>query len=80
MKKGQCYEGVVERIDFPNKAIVSVQMEAGNVETAMVKNALPGQKVLFRVTKNRKQKAEGMLLETLERSAAENETCIFPRL
>lgn len=78
MKKGQCYEGVVERIDFPNKAIVSVQMEDGTVGTAMVKNALPGQKVLFRVTKNRKQKAEGMLLETLERSAAENETCICP--
>ncbi len=78
MKKGQCYEGRVERIDFPNKAVVRVQMEDGSVETAVVKNALPGQKIAFRVTKNRKQKAEGMLLETLEKAASESDTCVCP--
>jgi hypothetical protein len=29
MKKGVTYEGVVERIDFPNKGMVQVTMEDG---------------------------------------------------
>ena len=36
MKKGQVYEGVVERIDFPNKGIVKV-----GEDVCVVKNALP---------------------------------------
>ena len=67
MKKGVTYEGVVERIDFPNKGMVQVTMEDGTTETALVKNALPGQRVSFRINKNRKKKAEGMLLEVLEK-------------
>lgn len=66
MKKGQTYEGYVEKIDFPNKGIVNT--EEGK---AIVKNTLPGEKVSFRVNKVRKGKAEGALLEVLER--AENE-------
>ena len=40
MKKGEIYEGVVERIDFPNKGRVHVEGE-----TVTVKNAIPGQKI-----------------------------------
>ncbi|MDD3369798.1 MAG: 23S rRNA (uracil(1939)-C(5))-methyltransferase RlmD [Lachnospiraceae bacterium] len=66
MKKGQTGEGYVERMDFPNKGIV--KSEEG---TCVVKNALPGQKVSFRINKVRKGKAEGRLLEILEPSPTE---------
>ncbi len=72
MKKGQIIEGIVSRIDFPNKGIV---------ETAegvcVVKNALPGQKVRFSVNKVRKGKAEGRLLEILSPAPSE-QTCPCP--
>ena len=29
MKKGQIYEGVIERVDFPNKGLVHVPEEDG---------------------------------------------------
>lgn len=66
MKKGQVYEGVVERIDFPNKGIV----KAGE-DVCVVKNALPGQKVTFSISKLRKGKAEGRLLQVTEQSPLE---------
>lgn len=78
MKKGVTYEGIVERIDFPNKGMVQVLMEDGTTETALVKNVLPGQKVSFRVNKNRKKKAEGVLLEVLEKSPMEKEEAVCP--
>ena len=67
MKKGQVYEGIVERVDFPNKGIVRV-----GEETCVVKMSLPGQKVKFCVNKVRKGKAEGRLLEVLEKSPLES--------
>lgn len=71
MKKGQVYEGFTQRVDFPNKGIVSV-----GEETAVVKNSLPGQKVRFLVNKVRKGKAEGRLLEIVEKSSIETaDTC-----
>ncbi|MGN1147324.1 MAG: 23S rRNA (uracil(1939)-C(5))-methyltransferase RlmD [Lachnospiraceae bacterium] len=66
MKKGQVYEGIVERVDFPNKGIVRV-----GEETCIVKNGLPGQKIAFCVNKQRKGKAEGRLLEVMEKSPLE---------
>ncbi len=66
MKKGQIIEGIVERIDFPNKGIVKTQEG-----TCIVKNALPGQKVKAAINKVRKGKAEGRLLEILEKSSLE---------
>ncbi|MDE6016476.1 MAG: 23S rRNA (uracil(1939)-C(5))-methyltransferase RlmD [Acetatifactor sp.] len=66
MKKGQVYEGVVERVDFPGKGIVRV-----GEETAVVKMCLPGQRIRFSVNKVRKGKAEGRLLEVLETSPLE---------
>ena len=58
MKKGEIYEGVVERIDFPNKGRVHVEGE-----TVTVKNAIPGQKIRFQINKKRKNRMEGRLLE-----------------
>ena len=66
MKKGQVYEATVERVDFPNKGIAGV-----GEDTVIVKNSLPGQKVKFQVNKVRKGKAEGRLLEVLEKSPLE---------
>ena len=70
MKKGQVYDGIVEKVVFPNKGIVS--LENGNA--AVVKNVVPGQKISFSISKVRKGKAEGRLLELLEKSPIELET------
>lgn len=69
MKKGQQIEGVVTRIDFPNKGIVTC--EEG---LCVVKNALPGQRVRAVINKARKGKAEGRLLEVLAPSPREQES------
>ena len=66
MKKGQIIEGIVQRVDFPNKGIV--ETEDG---VCVVKNALTGQKVQCAVNKVRKGKAEGRLLQILEPSLLE---------
>lgn len=71
MKKGQILEGIVERVDFPNKGVVRVREENGEEAVCIVKNVLPGQKVSFCVQKKRGRKAEGRLLEVLGK--AENE-------
>lgn len=76
MKKGEILEGIIERVEFPNKGIVPT--EEGNV---IVKNGMPGQKVRFMINKKRKNKAEGRLLEILEKSPQETRepVCsIFP--
>ena len=78
MKKGQVYEGIIEKVEFPNKGIVSVE---GEEKTVIVKNGIPGQKIRFAINKMRKGKAEGRLLEVLEQSPMEkrNPVCsIFP--
>ena len=66
MKKGQIIEGIVQRVDFPNKGIVE---SAEGI--CMVKNALPGQRVQCAINKVRKGKAEGRLLQVLEPSRLE---------
>lgn len=66
MKKGQLYEGTVQRVDFPNKGIVECE---GN--KVVVKNCMPGQKISFAVTKIRSEKSEGSLKEIVERSPLE---------
>ena len=66
MKKGEIYEAVVEKIEFPNKGILHVEEEK-----VIVKNAIPGQKVRFVINKKRKGKCEGRLLEVLEASPLE---------
>lgn len=66
MKKGQTLTGIVERVDFPNKGIVTTQEGS-----CTVKNVLPGQKVTFVVQKKRNGRAEGRLLQVEEASLME---------
>ena len=55
MKKGQIIEGVIERVDFPNKGIIRTE----DGRQVIVKNTIPGQKVSASINKIRKGKAEG---------------------
>ena len=76
MKKGEIYEGVIEKVDFPNKGIVMV-----GDQKVTVKNGMPGQRVRFMINKKRSGRAEGRLLEVLEKSSLETRepVCnIFP--
>ena len=76
MKKGEIYEGVIEKVDFPNKGIVIT-----DGQKVTVKNGMPGQKVRFMINKKRSGRAEGRLLEVLEKSSLETRepVCnIFP--
>ena len=78
MKKGQTFEGIIERVDFPNKGIVYIPEEEKYVT---VKNGIPGQKVRFVINKFKRGNAEGRLLEVLEKSPfeARDPVCsIFP--
>ena len=74
MKKGKIYEGVVQKVVFPNKGIVETEEK----ETAIVKNSLTGQKVSFAVNKARHKKYEGRLLEIIEKSPLELEEPYCP--
>ena len=75
MKKGQIVEGIVERVDFPNKGTVIVEEKEENGEITKhrveVKGVIPGQKVRLSIKKARKGKAKGMLREILEKSSIE---------
>ncbi len=78
MKKKQILEGVIEKVEFPNKGLVWIPEEEQYVT---VKNGIPGQKIRFVVNKFKRGKAEGRLLEVLEKSPLETRepVCsIFP--
>ena len=66
MKKGQIYEGRVLRVEFPNKGIVDLEGKR-----VIIKNTIPGQKIRFVINKIRKDRAEGRLVEILEKSQLE---------
>ncbi|MCD7868155.1 MAG: 23S rRNA (uracil(1939)-C(5))-methyltransferase RlmD [Clostridiales bacterium] len=66
MKKGEIYEGVIEKVVFPNRGIVRV-----GEWKVVVKNGIPGQRVRFRIFKKREKRAEGILLEVTEKSPLE---------
>lgn len=66
MKKGEIYEGIIERVDFQNKGRVVI-----GEHTVTVKNGIPGQKVRFVINKKRGGRMEGRLLEVLEKSPKE---------
>ena len=68
MKKGQIYEGTVEKVLFPNKGQIRTEDR-----TITVKNGVPGQKIRFSVNKIRQGKAEGRILEILENAPTEIE-------
>ena len=67
MKKGQIFEGMVERYAFPNKGYVRIEDRE-----ICIKGALKGQKVRFSIKKLRKNAGEGRLLEVLEPSGIED--------
>ena len=69
MKKGEILEGVIERVDFPNKGIIDI-----DGARVIVKNGIPGQKVRFSVNKVRSGRCEGRLLEVLEKAPGELES------
>ncbi len=64
MKKKDIIEGIVQRVEFPNKGIVET-----NEGRVVVKGVLPDQKVSVQITKVRNNKAEGRLLEVVEESS-----------
>lgn len=61
MKKGQICEGVIERMDFPNKGIMYI-----DGVPVIVKNALPGQRISCLLAKKRSGHFEGRLLAVLD--------------
>ena len=66
MKKGEIYEGVIEKVDFPNKGYVFVEDQK-----VLIKNGIPGQKVRFMIQKKRSGRAQGRILEVMEKSPLE---------
>lgn len=66
MKKGDTFEGVVERVDFPNKGRVRV-----DDQTITVKNAIPGQTIRGMINKKRGGRMEARLLEVVRTSPLE---------
>ena len=66
MKKGEIYEGMIEKVSFPCRGLVN--LPGGKV---IVKNVMPGQKVRFVINKKRKNRTEARLLEVLEHSPLE---------
>ena len=52
MKKGEIYEGIIEKVDFPNKGYVQV-----DDQKVLIKNGIPGQNVRFMIQKKRSGRA-----------------------
>ncbi len=74
MKKGQIYQGVAGEIRFPNRT----QVVTEDGEVCIVENALPGQKIEFRVEKAKNGRFEGRLLRVIEKSEEETAKEICP--
>jgi len=66
MKKGQEFDCIIEKVNFPNKGITYIEEKK-----VIVKNVIEGQKVHIRINKKRGEHIEGYVLETLEKSPDE---------
>lgn len=66
MKKGDIFEGVIEKIDFPNKGRVYAEDQV-----ITVKNGIPGQRIKGMINKKRAGRLEARLMEVLEKSPLE---------
>lgn len=66
MKKGEIYTGVIGDTAFPDRGYIV--LEDGKV---LIRHAVPGRKVEFRLTKKRGDRGEGLVLRTLEPSPLE---------
>ena len=71
MKKGEIYEGIIEKVDFPNKGYVCI-----DDQKVLIKNGIPGQKVRFMIQKKRSGRAQGRILEVLEKSPFETRDAV----
>lgn len=61
LKKNSIVEGVISHVKFPNKGVLKVEDR-----DVFIKDVVKGQKVSVRITKKRKSKVEGRLVELLE--------------
>lgn len=66
MKKNDILQGTIEEIKFPNKGVM-----LSDGEEVIIKNGIPGQKVEVLITKKKKNKIEGKVVQVL--SQAPNE-------
>lgn len=73
MKKGEIYEGVIERVDFPNKGYMKI-----DDEWVMVKNTIPGQTLRVMINKRRRGKTEARLLAVLQPAKEERSEGVCP--
>ncbi len=73
MKKGQILEGTITEYTFPNKGSLRLEDKA-----VTIKGALPGQRVRFSVAKLKKGRADGRLMEVLERGELEDAAPLCP--
>ncbi len=75
MKKGQICEGIVEYVDFPNKAVAaSYETDSDGNEIkyhAVIKGALPGQTVRYAVKKTGSGRLAGRLIDVVKKSPLE---------
>ena len=62
MKKGEIHNGIVLRVDYPNKGRVQIE---GEEDLVLVKHVHPGQKISLRLRKKRRGRWEGERLEVL---------------
>lgn len=68
MRKGDIVEGVIKKIDFPNKGYLEIEDAV-----IIVKNAIPGQRVKAMINKKRGGRLEARLLEVIEQSPLQKE-------
>ena len=67
MKKGDRFEGIITKVDFPNLC----RVETPEGEMVTVKNGIPGQKIYGFVQKKRSGRMGGRILEVREKSPLE---------
>lgn len=71
MKKKDIFEGIIDKVEFPNKGIINIEDEK-----IIVKNVIEGQIIKGIVTKKRRNKITGRTLELIKKSPDETEpTC-----
>lgn len=68
MKKGQVFEGIIEKVEFPNRGKVYIPEEGQYVA---VKNGIPGQRIRLAIQKFKNGNAQGRMLDVLEKSPLE---------
>ncbi len=66
VRKGDIIDTVISDVKFPNKGIAEI-----DDKKMIVKNTIKGQKVRVRITKKRRNKIQGKVIEVLEKSPLE---------